>query len=211
MKGKTMNETRVLLLHGMAPRNPQHWMWPLADQLRRSRIPVQYPQLPNCTHPNLAAWRDMVLTELAMLGNGERLVIAHSLGTVLWGLVGADLPPELRATRVLLVAPPAPHELVDEVASFRCEDAVFGGGAAAGAEHITVVGRTRDPHRLSTTLGELTEGWDADVHELEGKGHLNPPDGHGPWPWVFDWVNGTAGEPVLGPEAVSLDEERAPR
>ena len=202
-KEPDVNDTRVLLLHGMAPRNPQHWMWPLADQLRSERIPVQYPQLPHCTEPNLDAWRDMLLTELSMLGEGDRVVVAHSLGTVLFALAGADLPAALRATRVLLVAPPAPHELADRVASFRCDDDVFGAGVAAGAGHVTVVGRSQDPHR-SYSLGQLTAGWDAEVHELPGNGHFNPPDGHGEWPWVFDWVKGVAGPPRLGPQAHSL-------
>ncbi len=187
----------------MAPRTPAHWLWPLAEQLREREVPVQYPLLPQCTAPHLDAWRDVVLQELEMLGDGERVVVAHSLGTVLWGLVGADLPERLKATRVLLVAPPTPHELVDSVATFHCDDAVMGAGAAAGAGAVTVVGRESDPHRTQS-LADLTRGWAATVHELPGAGHLNPADGHGPWPWALEWALGASTAPVLGDGAFSL-------
>lgn len=196
MEAIDMSDSRVLLIHGMAPRSPAHWMWPLAEQLRERRIPVQYPGLPDPQHPDLAAWQDLILTELVMLGDGERVVVCHSLGNILWGILGAELPPELRVTRVLMVAPPAPSGLGEAAAAFRIPDAAFGAGAAAGADHVTVVGRATDPFRAAP-LAELTAGWRADVVELPGQGHLNPADGHGPWPWVLDWVLGGAGAPEL--------------
>ncbi|WP_062202318.1 RBBP9/YdeN family alpha/beta hydrolase [Demequina salsinemoris] len=198
-----MTQTRVLLLHGMSPRNSAHWLWPLGESLRSRGVPVQFPLLPQCAAPDLDAWRQVALQELEMLGDGDRVVVAHSLGTVLWCLMGADLPDHLKVSRVLLVAPPTPHELVDAVSSFRCDDDVMGVGAAAGAGAVTVIGRESDPHRTQS-LASLTRGWRADVHELPGAGHLNPADGHGPLPWALEWVLGTSAPPSLGPEAFDL-------
>lgn len=186
-----MSDMRVLLIHGMAPRNPAHWMWPLAEELRQRHIPVQYPGLPSPQEPELTAWKDLILTELAMLGSGERVVVCHSLGNILWAILGPELPPELRATRVLMVAPPAPGELGDAAAAFRMPDDAFGAGAAAGTAQLTVIGRATDPFRTAP-LAQLTRGWRADVVELPGEGHLNPADGHGAWPWALDWVLGRA-------------------
>ncbi|WNM25865.1 alpha/beta fold hydrolase [Demequina capsici] len=198
-----MTDTRVLLLHGMSPRNPSHWLWPLAEQLRERRIPVQLPLLPQCGAPSFEAWRDVALQELEMLGDGDRVVVAHSLGTVLWSLLAAELPDRLKVSRALLVAPPTPRELVHSVASFRCDDDVMGAGARAGAGAVTVVGREVDPHRTQS-LEQLTRGWGVDVHELPGSGHLNPADGHGPWAWPLEWVLGSSAAPALGGGAFSL-------
>lgn len=179
-------------------------MWPLAEKLRRRRIPVQYPIMPQGSELNLDAWLEAALQELSMLAAadptdsdptaadqaaelGETLVIAHSLGTILWGRLGSALPAPLRPTRVLLVAPPAPAGLGDAMATFRTTNTEFGAGAAAGTDSLTVVGRHSDEHR-DIPLATLTEGWDATVHELPGAGHLNPRDGHGPWDFPLEWI-----------------------
>src|SRR6187401_310654 len=95
-----MTSARVLILHGYEHHRPrEHWLWWLAEELRRRDIPVQYPQFPSPDAPQLDEWVDVATTELDMLGDGERIVVAHSLGTVLWLHLAAA---GARATRVLL-------------------------------------------------------------------------------------------------------------
>lgn len=79
-----------------------------------------YPQLPDPDHPSLTVWTELVHAELAQLGDGERVVIAHSLAVQLWLQVAATLAPHQRVDRTLLVSPPSPRILAgyEEVSPF---------------------------------------------------------------------------------------------
>ncbi|MDN4477722.1 alpha/beta fold hydrolase [Demequina sp. SYSU T00039] len=203
-----MTDIRVLLLHGFVHHRPSgHWLWWLGEQLRLARIPVQYPQLPGPDAPRLADQHEVLLGELEMLGDGERVVITHSLGGVLWlhaamGLDGAGLDPRLRVDRVLMVAPPHPSRLVgplgDMALPARLEDA-----AARASRETAILARETDDYRPAP-LTELAEAWGVPAVTLPGSGHLNVDDGHGPWQTMLDWVTDPAVEWRLGDGAHSL-------
>src|SRR5438132_6588589 len=107
-----LTSRRFLLLHGWGNRRfVAHWQWQLAEQLRSAGEQVLFPQLPDTDTPSLENWIEVLHAELAQLGAGERIVIAHSLGTLLWLNAAAGLAPEQRVDRVLLVAPPSPTYL----------------------------------------------------------------------------------------------------
>ncbi len=177
-----MSQPRVLILHGFQHhRAREHWLWWLAEQLRERRIPVQYPQLPSPDEPVLAEWVSAARAELEMLGDGDRVVITHSLGGVLWshlvrrGLTGGE--------RVLMVAPPSLDRLDGVIAPFAeglGPDYLETGG-------VTLVARERDPYR-NTSLTLLDGGRARAVHVLPGDGHLTIDDGHGPFPPALEWV-----------------------
>ena len=181
-----MSSTRVLLLHGVEHRRPpSHWLWSLAEDLRRERIPVQYPQLPGPDAPLLEEWLDVARAEFAMLGEGDRVVITHSLGCLLWAHLAPTLDLGNAALRVLMVAPPSDSILWEPIAHFAGAGAVPPGRLAPTA----VVGRSVDPYR-PTPLAELASAWEAAAIELEGTGHLTPDDGHGRWEAPLAWVLG---------------------
>jgi predicted alpha/beta hydrolase family esterase len=182
-----VSEQRVLILHGLGHDRPrEHWLWWLAEELRRRRVPVQYPQFPTPEEPVLEDWVSLATAELDQLNAGpgdRRIVVAHSLGTVLWrhlahrGLASAD--------RVLLVSPPLLSRLVGRIEPgwhVPIDDR-----AAVAAVPATVVLRDTDPYRPVPAL-EYTAQWDAAIHVVPGEGHLNPDDGHGPFPAALDWV-----------------------
>jgi len=174
-----VDNQRVLLLHGVGHSRPrEHWLWWLAEQLRAARIPVQYPQMPDPDDPDPAAWADLARAELGMLtaGGGHTVVVAHSLGTVLWTHLAATLPEQLLPSRVALVAPPARAEWA--LAAPRFADLRL--GALDGAPTV-IVGRKEDPYR-PVPLAELAGTWGAPCVEIPGEGHLTPADGHGPFP-----------------------------
>src|SRR6266508_5326296 len=105
-----------LVLHGLGNHRPRgHWQRWLVERLRRDGEQVRYPQLPDPDRPQLTAWLDALGVEYAQLGDGERVVICHSLACALWyeaserGLIN---PP---ATRVMLVAPPGASVLAEPV------------------------------------------------------------------------------------------------
>src|SRR6187431_3034665 len=137
-----MSEPRVLILHGLQHhRDQDHWLWWLAEELRRLRIPVQYPQFPLADDPDLEPWVALATAELAMLGDGERIVVTHSLGGVLWshlrarGLTSGE--------RVLMVAPPSRDRLDKLTTAF--SDGL--GPDFLDTTDVTLVARERDRYR----------------------------------------------------------------
>ena len=177
-----MKEPRVLILHGFQHHRDQgHWLWWLAEELRRLHIPVQYPQLPNPDRPVPSEWVSVARDELAMLGEGERVVVTHSLGGVLWSqLVHMGLTSN---ERVLMVAPPSRDRLDGAIAAF----ASTLGPDFLDTTGVTLVARERDRYR-NTPLNWLDGGRARDVHVLPGEGHINTDDGHGPFPRALEWV-----------------------
>src|SRR5438270_1130360 len=100
---------RFLILHGVENWRPrQHWQWWLTDALRARGEQVLYPQLPSPSAPRLSDWLQILHGELTQLGDGERIVIAHSCGVALWLLAAPEIAPAERVERVVLVAPPGP-------------------------------------------------------------------------------------------------------
>lgn len=177
-----MPDARVLILHGFQHhRGRDHWLWWLAEELRRRGVPVQYPQFPTADRPVLSEWIELATVELDMLGDGDRVVVTHSLGGVLWShLRGRGLTSN---ERVLVVAPPSRDRLDGVLAPF----AHGLGNEYLDTTGVTLVGRERDHYR-NTPLNWLDAGRAKEVHVLPGEGHINADDGHGPFPPALEWV-----------------------
>lgn len=177
-----MPQPRVLILHGFQHhRSRDHWLWWLAEELRVRGIPVQYPQFPAPDAPVLEEWVRLAISELDMLGGGERIVVTHSLGGVLWShLVARGATGD---ERVLMVAPPSRDRLDGVIAHF----ANGLGNEFLDTTGVTLVARERDRYR-NTPLNWLDGGRARDVHVIPGEGHLNPDDGHGAFPPALEWV-----------------------
>jgi len=181
---------RFLLLHGLENhRPPEHWQWWLAEQLRQRGEQVLYPQLPDPGHPDLNTWLDLLAAEYAQLGDGERVVVCHSLACPLWyqacerGVIGRP------AGRVVLAAPPGPAVLRGPVI------AAFDPGTwhterlqASSRTRIRLVASDVDPNCEEAPAAMLYgEALGLDAETILGAGHLSIEDGYGPWPRMLDW------------------------
>ena len=180
---------RFLMVHGVGHRRPhEHWMWWLTEALRRRGEQVLYPQFPAPEEPEVREWVDLLRAELAQLGDGERVVVCHSLGCALWLRAAQELPVELRVSRVLLVSPLGAHAFTAENANRRFRPARVSRDrlAAACAEPARVVVSATDPYApRDPRAWSAGLGLDCDV--LPDAGHITPADGYGPWPAVLDW------------------------
>ncbi|MGY1885003.1 MULTISPECIES: RBBP9/YdeN family alpha/beta hydrolase [unclassified Blastococcus] len=180
---------RFLVLHGWQNRRPaHHWQWQLVESLRAAGEQVLYPQFPDPDRPVVGTWTELLRAELAQLGAGERVVVAHSLAVPLWQHAASLLTPAERVDRVLLVAPPAPEVLAGypEVAAF----AAFGPDAhqlSRGAGSVRLVASDDDPYWPGGGAVPVYRALGVDVDLLPGQGHLDPEAGYGRWPAVEAW------------------------
>jgi predicted alpha/beta hydrolase family esterase len=185
---------RALILHGWHGSGPDHWQTWLAGRLRDAGAHVQYPTLPDCEVPCPDRWGAALHREVRALakGEGERVVIAHSLGCVLWLREAAQIRAEHRVDRVVLVAPPCPGAKVLELARFYPTGADKAAiDAAAG--HTRLVCADDDPYCPGRGAAEhWGRPLELVVDLLPGAGHLNVEAGYGPWPAMEAWARGEA-------------------
>jgi len=186
---------RFLVLHGWENhRPPQHWEWWLVDALRDQGEQVLYPQLPSADLPVLADWLEVFTSEWRQMGAGERVVVAHSLGCLLWLHAAAEGLVDPVADRVLLVAPPSPAVTAGTpaMAGFVTPEEPATVWAASRTD-VRLVCSDADSYSTEGTAAELYGaplGLDSEV--LPGAGHLTIDDGYGPWPAVLAWcLDGT--------------------
>lgn len=186
-----MTSRRFLILHGVENWRPrEHWQWWLAEELRGRGEQVLYPQLPSPSSPALDEWLRVLHGELAQLGGGERIVIAHSCGVALWLLAAPEITAEERVERVALVSPPGPS-------AFRAPYRAF---LPVGIDRAAVLGASEQAPIVITSDNDpyCPEGPDAyrqiftDALGLQnevipGAGHIAIEDGYGPWAAILHW------------------------
>jgi predicted alpha/beta hydrolase family esterase len=170
-----------------AARDRYHQGLARVEHLRQDGEQVLYPQLPDPDRPSLETWQEVVHAELAQLGSGQRIVIAHSLAVSLWLYLASALTATEKADRVLLVSPPSPNFLrsQDKVAAFA--------GAPLDAEALrAAAGTTRlvcsdnDPY-CPETAPVAYAALNLPVDIIAGGGHIDPDAGYGVWPSAAEW------------------------
>ena len=195
---------RFLVLHGVENWRPrEHWQWWLTRELRERGEQVLYPQLPSPSSPALDEWLAVLHGELAQLGDGERIVVAHSCSVALWLLAAPDVGADERVDRIVLVAPPGPSAFVAPYRAFL--PVRIDGSAVARASRQRPIVLTSDndpycPEGFDAYKAIYTEALGLDHHVIPGAGHLTIEDGYGPWPdmlaWCLDGTNDWPPEPM---------------
>jgi predicted alpha/beta hydrolase family esterase len=193
-------DRRFLVLHGWQNHRPAgHWQWQLTEALRASGECVLYPQFPSADDPSLTEWTALLRAELAQLGSGERVVIAHSLAVWLWLSVAGTLTPAERVDRVLLVAPPSAEVLAGypEMAGFAAvpQDP----RALARAAGTTRLAAADDDPYCPGGAAVVFAGLGLDTDVLPGAAHLDLDAGYGRWPAVEAWCRDPATRLVARP------------
>ena len=170
-------------MHGLEGSGPDHWQTWLAGRLRERGETVRYPDLPDPFDPQPAEWLAALQPELAAL-EGERVVLCHSLGCLLWLLNARDGATDA-AERVLLVAPPCTDE-IEQVVRFR-PDGVTASDVDRAAGETLMLWSEPDPY-CPATAAVAFDGLFATSIAIADGGHLNTDAGYGPWPAVEEWA-----------------------
>ena len=186
-----MADRRFLILHGVENWRPrEHWQWWLTDQLRRRGEQVLYPQLPSPSSPALDEWLAVLHGELAQLGHGERIVIAHSCSVALWLLAAPEVTPDERVDRVVLVAPPGPSAFTAPYRAFLPVGIDRSAVARASKVPPVVVSSDNDPYcpeGQESYRSTYTASLGLDHEIVPGAGHISVDEGYGPWPAILEW------------------------
>jgi predicted alpha/beta hydrolase family esterase len=173
-----------LILHGWRNyRPPGHWEFELAKDLTALGEDLRYPQLPTADAPIRREW----LAELSKVWQtipqeNEKIVIAHSLGTILWLHAAAEL--ELVADRVLLVAPPGPSAIEDE--PHMRDFSPFPDGL--DASRWRVVTSDADPYCVEGAAEFFGARYGIAADVVVGAAHFALDGGYGRWPAVLAWA-----------------------
>jgi pimeloyl-ACP methyl ester carboxylesterase len=131
--------------------------------------------------------------ELSQLGDGERIVVAHSCGVALWLLAAAELSPDERVDRVALVAPPGLAAFVPACRAFLPvgldQDAVIASSRCSSncrleRQRPQQSGRSRFLRSIYTDALGLAN------HVIPGAGHVTAADGYGPRRAMLEWCQG---------------------
>ena len=180
-----------LILHGYEGSGPEHWQSWLADRLRRAGETVAYPDFPSPFAPTLPAWRAALEAELRALP-GEPVVVAHSLGSLLW--LHHCAQPVLeggRAARVLLVAPPSIAGAPRPIRGF-FPVPLERERVAGAADETRLVCAPDDPYCPEDAASVYGDPLGLEVDVLAGAGHINVEAGYGPWPQAEAWCYGAS-------------------
>jgi len=184
---------RVLIIHGWGNERPNgHWHRLLTTALRKEGHVVAYPQLPDTELPTLEKWLAVLKVELDMLnevGDGELIVLGHSLGCLTWlHIAQSDMLKE-QASRVMLVAPADP-ELCGEVPEFQMDlsAAEVKSAAHKAAQSTLLVGSDSDPWLPRGLESTYATPLDQPFVLIQGAGHFAVEEGWTPWQGVIDWV-----------------------
>ncbi|MFN8543625.1 MAG: alpha/beta fold hydrolase [Candidatus Binatia bacterium] len=176
----------ILIVHGYDGSGPGHWQRWLAAELARRDVPVAFPELPSPTAPDRDAWVSALAAEIAAAGGEPVTLVCHSLGC--WAADHLVATYGARGLHgALLAAPPSPALLFEPVESFlpppRRRDAW-----APIAERTLLVGSDDDPYTALDEFEVLAAALGIPFRQEPGAGHVNVESGHGPWPFVLDWL-----------------------
>lgn len=188
-----------LIIHGLSGSGEGHWQSWLYNELVKQGENVCFPQLPNSYEPKLAEWLNILDKKLEAL-EGEKVVICHSLGAVLWFHYATTVQKKV-ADRVVLVAPPSDSVLanIDITKDFR-NIPINREAIARAAEKTILVTSDNDeycPERASIHYGAKL-GIETEI--LPGRAeHINIKSGYGKWDSILQWA--------LNPESKIIEND----
>jgi len=196
------NSPTFVIVHGLDGSPAGHWQRWLESELLSRSLRVRFPDLPSKAAPDLRDWIAPLHAEINEAGP-DAVVIAHSLGALLW-MQYASAPSCAPVGRVLLVAPPGMAEL-DELGKVSGHRAVsfHGDRIRLAAKAVLMAGSLADPYCLRGFADEYARPLAINTVYLPDRfQHVNIESGHGPWPFALRWC--LVGTPFTG---ATVDDE----
>ncbi|MDD9147250.1 MULTISPECIES: RBBP9/YdeN family alpha/beta hydrolase [unclassified Sporolactobacillus] len=201
--------TNFLILHGLGGSRGGHWQEWLFHELKARGERVCFPQFPDWDCPRKAVWLARLNNIMASVPENEKtVVIAHSLGCVLWFHYAAQ-PLRRKVRKAILVCPPS--QFLNEKAIedfFPLPDNTA--SLAEAADRTLIVTSSTDPFFPQSTVSQYYK-YGVPCLTFPGMGHINVKSGYGPWPWIMDaCLDGSLPFPD-GPARIAVQETPAGR
>ncbi|WP_100487503.1 RBBP9/YdeN family alpha/beta hydrolase [Sporolactobacillus pectinivorans] len=194
--------TSFLILHGFGGSTDGHWQEWLSKKLDENGFKVYFPQFPDWNRPQKSVWLSALNGTMEAISNDEKLiVIAHSLGCVLW-LHYAAQKTRRKVSRAVLVSPPASSPGPEMLNVFfpeaserkmEAEEAVQSfypfpdnkKTLSSAADQTVIITSTTDPFLPGDSVFDY-RAYGVPILLLPNKGHINVSSGFGPWPWILN-------------------------
>jgi predicted alpha/beta hydrolase family esterase len=171
------SEASILIIPGLGGSGPDHWQSRWNAKLPTARGVVQA----DWGRPELAAWRDRIVEEVAREARPVVLV-AHSLGVLAAVHAAPFLAKGESGGKVkggFLVAPPSAKVL----AGLDALDPAFLAVPDEPLPFLSLVIASRDdPFSTFADSEALARTLGAELIDAGFSGHINSESGHGPWP-----------------------------
>ena len=166
------SDVDIIIVPGLGGGTDDHWYARWEQKLPTARRVVQA----DWDHPDLAAWTDRLVAEVAT-ATRPVVLVGHSLGVVTIAHA-ADRVAE-RVVGAFLVAPPSPAAL----RAMKAVDPAFAEMRTTPLPFPAILVASRDDPYSSYAESEmLAATWHAEPADAGASGHLNDESGHGPWP-----------------------------
>ena len=164
-----------------------------AANLRSHGHQVWYPQFPSPDTPNPTEWQDLLRQEVNMMDEvegGEKIAIAHSLGTINWLYGAMDEIFNKPFDRVLLVAIPDPvmTNVAPGITGAPMDFAIPGISAKVKSQTGSIEAVASDMDRWQPNGIDFYQQLDIPTTIVPGAGHFSLDDGWGGWQGLERWV-----------------------
>lgn len=170
---------KILILHGWGGSDYPHWQSWLAGKLASEYGTVSFPLLDNPHFPSKNRWckqAKAIIEEFT-----PTIVIAHSLGAVLWLWLADEI--ETKPTQIILVAPPSQTTSIETIKSFFPYPT-----PDLSPQESTIIVSNDDPYITPDEAKYLGQQIGAYVEILAEMGHINTDSGFGPWEYIYERI-----------------------
>lgn len=173
---------KVLILYGWGGSDWPHWQAWLAQELVLENVAVAFPALPKRDAPLFSEWETTLLELLESFQPDT--VICHSLANLLWFRLCSEHRIDTTCKQLLLVAPPEPTRLIDELSTFFPAPLP----TYLHADKTLLITSSDDPYLSTKEAQNLADTLHVKHKILDNAGHINAEGGYGPWPWIKEYL-----------------------
>lgn len=180
-----MKRKEILIIHGLNGSPSEHWQAKLYEELKEDKEKVFFPQFPNNDKPNLNNWLSY-LKKFERHIHEDTIVIAHSMGAILW-LHYIKENPNKKVKKVVLVAPPSRDFLLsssntNSFSNFNLDKELL----HSTSSDSLLIATTNDEYCKDTAYKEFGIPLGINYLELEPEArHINVNSGYGKWDYIY--------------------------
>ncbi len=171
-----MSMDRILILHGWGGSDYPHWQAWLAGQLASNYGAVSFPLLDNPHFPSKNRW--IKQTKEVIEEFKPNIVVAHSLGCILWLLMVPEI--DINLDKLILVAPPSKNTKIDTIKSFF----PYSIPNNLKSKESMIIVSDNDEYIDTQEAKELAKTCGAHLEIIHNAGHINTQSGFGKWEYI---------------------------